>query len=368
MFPLNPIDIALRGEYYTSSCGSHESSLKFNVTEEIQNGSWESIFPTPDSQVEAVTIISSNTILKNKMKQALSDSCSTRKRSARDLLFIKLQYHRLISRYQTADEGESSAKIVDVEVAKEKLRKKIPGTEDFDFTWWRSAPLKDVIRRPVILEENSIVPVLNKTPLKNIILFRDEDVLKVFHTFIGYLPNRDERQVETSIMAFARLDAWINCVVELLDTNDTRGGGRQRLYGDCFHTMLGLATKQLIGTFYKYVEIWNGEELKSPIVGDGYSTRKEHFFSLKREATIIVQSPSTQEYFIAISDPWFQKYITKDMGNVHDCYIASVSSDFREIKCLGTLISSYTVTQMEAASLSYTSDDLDSEASLEGGD
>ena len=340
LVPSNPIDISFRGEVYTSSCGTPSESLRAISTAEIETGEWTSVFTTEECRTEAVNLIATNGPLKMKLKQSLSDACSTRKRSARDHLLLSLNYKRLVSRYQTADQDDASARTIDIQVLKERLRKKISDADEYDFGWWRTAPKTEVQRKPSVGPE--LVVCTNSEESGNIVLFRDQEVISTMHNFLGYVPCQGEVVIETSIVSLARLDAWINCVVELMTDNDKRGGQRQQVYGDAFHSMLGKATKQLLGTLYSYVQEWNEWELESPIEGQLLETRKEKVFGISREATIIVHCPSSNEFFIAIQSDWFEKYVTKELGVVHDCYIAKITQDFREILCIGTISETHT--------------------------
>ena len=336
VYPYNPVDVAARGGYYIPSCKNAVESLRETTLNELENSEWSCVFPDEESKTETLNVLVSNNTLLMKMKQSLSDACSTRKRQARDHLFIVLKYNRLVSRFQISDSSEIAAKILEIETAKGKLRKKVPGTESYDFGWWRTATRMELER----LHENpSTTNNANDDQQEKdqLLLFRDQDILKTYHLFLGYVPNSCGSIVETSIVSLARLDAWINCVVELLIPHEKRGGHRQRLYGDAFFSMLRLSLMQLLGTFYAYVRKWNDWELESPVVGEDTETRKKNFLEMNREATLIVKCPKSQRYFLTIQDEWFLKYISKDLGHVHDCYIAKVSEDFSEITCTGNI-------------------------------
>ena len=56
---------------------------------------------------------------------------------------------------------------------------------------------------------------------------------------------------------------------------------------------------------------------------------------MERRATVVVQCTNPLEWYIAVKASWFNQYITDVMGDIHDCYIANVSSDFRSITLLG---------------------------------
>ena len=347
VYPYNPIEVATQGGYYLPSCQNPLECLRENSKAEIENEEWNTVFPTEENRVEALNLITSNSILHTKMKQSLSDSCSTRKRQARDHLFLTLNYSKLISRFQSSTDTETDSKTVEIDIAKERLRRKIPGTDTYDFGWWRTATRKELQR----YQTQYPVPETSTPGAEdcgNFLLFRDKEFLKTYHLFIGFVPNNSGVFVETSITSLARVDAWINCVVELLIPHEKRGGHRQRMYGDAFLSMLRLSTMQLVGSFYAYVKKWNGWELDSPIIGDDIDTRKKKVMDMTREATVVMRCPSSNQYFLSIADSWFQEYISKDLGHVCDCYIASISEDFVNIHCIGTVSATTTVSLFDA--------------------
>jgi len=140
---------------------------------------------------------------------------------------------------------------------------------------------------------------------------------------------------ETSILSLARLDAWINVVIETLDPAQGRGGKRQKLYSDTFSRMVQHSTSQLIGTVRRFVEKWEKDELVIPEVSGSEEDRKRAVLDMEREATVVVQTTSPSEWFVAVKCSWFKQYVTEEMGDVHDCYIGKISNDFSVIDLLG---------------------------------
>lgn len=64
--------------------------------------------------------------------------------------------------------------------------------------------------------------------------------------------------------------------------------------------------------------------------------RENAFVNMMREATVLLMSPGTGRYYIAVESSWFANYITSAMGDVHDCYVSIVDDEFTTVQLLGT--------------------------------
>ena len=218
--PLNPLVLSKNGEYYTSSTTTVRNTLEQLCRTEISSDAWKDIFVTEGDKRDAVVTLATNNLLVSRMRQSLSDSASVRKRMARDHMFSSLGYERLVSRNSVHSYEDVIGRTVDIQIAKDKLLRKLRSREDFDCGWWRTAPLG-------VLERSSELNVIQEgageySCDEGLVLFRDEKCIQTFHTFLGYVPNKDSVHVECSILSFARLDAWVFSVAFLISPKDTR--------------------------------------------------------------------------------------------------------------------------------------------------
>ena len=115
----------------------------------------------------------------------------------------------------------------------------------------------------------------------------------------------------------------------MLVEHERRGGGRQRDYNQLFHDNLVTATYQFISSVFDFVNYWAGEELSLDNVEDG--DYKSAVLEMEREATVVLFSTYDDTCYIAVKSDWFTKYISCNMGIVQDCYIAKISTDWKEI-------------------------------------
>lgn len=66
-----------------------------------------------------------------------SDTASYKKRIARDCLFISLKYGKLISKNSSKNQDGQLEKKIQINEARNKLMKLVPGTTRYDIGWWR---------------------------------------------------------------------------------------------------------------------------------------------------------------------------------------------------------------------------------------
>ena len=165
-------------------------------------------------------------------------------------------------------------------------------------------------------------------------IFKNGFSRDIWTRFIGYDPTEGDHRMETTIVSITRLDAWFSTVLLLMTEQDKRGGGRQKDYNITFHKNHVAAMNRLIKRLFNFVMFWEPGELTVPDVPDG---ELEHEIkNYPRTATYLIDSPIHGNFFIVIKSDWFDKYISSCMGDVHDCYIAKISSDWTQIIPLST--------------------------------
>jgi len=348
--PTSPFVVASRGAYYTPSIPCEVDIIRFLVDAEMGENDWSDVFSDEDAKSTMVGVLSSNNALKTKLKQSLSDHSSSRKRTARDCFLAAHGYNRLHSRVHCSGQEELARKAEEIEVIKSKVVTSDTDPSVIDMGMWRTrtSAYLSMSRPPLVgssASHHSEVPSATvSAPLayeeggehddETLPLFADNHAVGTYHLFVGFRPKDDDDVCTTSIISLARLDAWINTVIEHLDSSEGRGGKRQKLYSDSFGKMLELATSQLVGTVRRFVEKWEPEELSLPTL-DSYEERKKAVLEMEREATVVMESSIPIEWYISVKSSWFEKYVTDKMGHVHDCFIAKISNDFSSVEMLG---------------------------------
>lgn len=79
-----------------------------------------------------------NRALQNNLKQNNFDTCSTRKRVARDILLMLLAYCTLLSRNGDAGCANSGHRGEEVAVAHRRFLKNLPRKHELEMYWWRT--------------------------------------------------------------------------------------------------------------------------------------------------------------------------------------------------------------------------------------
>lgn len=343
--PLSPFKAASRGTYYTPSMESETDILQVIAREELKNEAWTEVFTTEESRNNVVSALSGNTALKSKIKQSLSDTCSGRKRCARDAFFSAFGYPSLHSRYKCTTAEDARSRDAHIEGIKEKVRR-LPSRDPI-MSFWRTDPDVQVSNIADMSEGTYSNPLGTESQggvnaedddgeEEKMCIFKTTKALEVYHQFLGYRPKMDGTFSTTSILSLCRIDAWILTVIEHIDSGEGRGGKRQKVYSDTYGKFLELATSQLIGSISEFVEKWEPEELTVPNCDGSMEERKRAVLDMPREATKLIYYPSPPQWYISVESSWFKQFITDELGNIHDCYIASISSDFSSIQLLGS--------------------------------
>lgn len=279
-------------------------------------------------------------------RQTISDILNTRKRTARDALFQALNYRHLLSRYNPVTPQDFDNKRQEIQAEKENFLS-ITTDSTFDLSWWRCAPISNLTFTP---RDSSHLSSSSHTPhsqnentsspfslsQENMAFLRHNAGLAVYQAFIGFNPASDSTPVKGTLLSFSRLDVLLASVTELLIEKESGGGRRQKEYTDAFAKFLPIATNQLIGSIRQFAQYWFSEEFQVDTESDSIEARKFFVFTVHRTATRILTLPSTLKSFLAIRADCFNTYVSKSLGNIHDCYIAELADDFRSLHCLGS--------------------------------
>lgn len=349
--------------FYLQSYTSLEYVLETLVNEVLGEEEWIGFCGSAELKLSTVQEISTNTLMVGRVRQSLSDSVSNRKRLARDELLNILKYYSLKSSHDRRREIPIHSKEVEIEKARRNVLYTDSSQADcssqcIDFSSWRTKPLndltsdgsspemfegrdfqKDTRSRNQVLDDDcdpsySTDSEEEKYGYTCLGIFRNDMAFHVWKVFLGYNPLEDgENKTEVSIFSIIRLDAWIATFISLLKVTEMRGGGRQRDYGKKFQDNLELATFQMITNMFNFVKYWCHVELHVPeeVPNDDY---RSFVTNMQREATVILRCPESAKTFIAIRADWFSNFISPSCGTVHDCYIAYVTPDWKQIKML----------------------------------
>ena len=382
--------------YFIRSFTSYEDVITAIADSLLIESTWHHYAASAVVKENTLSVLRDNAVMKGKVRQCLSDCISNRKRTVRDELFQALRYFSLKSSHDRRREKPIFTKEEEIKFVKEKLLGIPPTTtvdstinqKDITFGAWRENRIGDLtsdgllpdnfqdaesyiymdtpVRVSVESEGNEITNTsddINDQDINCVSvfgLFRNELSQQLWSQFIGFNPCEEgSESLETSMLSLTRLDAWFATVIELLQPEDKRGGGRQRDYSLSFHKNHTLALFSLTNRIYDFVNFWEPSELVVPFSDD--NNPREAVCRLDRTATIILENKDNGiggSFFLAVKSDWFKQYISGGMGIVHDCYIAKISSDWTEIHRLDYVPqqSSTQVNQQNSTGLNATAD------------
>jgi len=351
---LSSIDV-----FYIRSYDSVESVIS-SITSNILDTSeeWIAFCRSESQKTETLHALCTDKTLISRVKQSLSDSVSNRKRLVRDELFCCLKYFSLKSSHDRRHGQPLHSKVEEIKMVQDRLLDVSTSSTTAEsvtisaLSRWRTTRLEQLtsdgtfpeifINRNFrqdepqsLVEENSdddddITGKDDRYEFSCMGIHRNSLSFNLWTIFLGFDPYEDEDNVtEVSFYSIPRLDAWIATFIELSQENEQRGGGRQKLYSQTFARNMRHATFSLIDRVFNFVNYWCPHELTAPDPESG--DPKATVLSLEREATILLHSQKTSTFYIAVKSSWFTDFISPNCGVVHDCVIAMISPDWRDI-------------------------------------
>lgn len=102
-------------------------------------------------------------------------------------------------------------------------------------------------------------------------------------------------------------------VATCLAERETLDGHCQKVYSYTYAKRLEVATEELIGSIRRFVQYWALEDIIS---------------ASGEEAITVVTVPSTGERYLTVVSELFETYVTKELGNVYDCYVTKVDDHY----------------------------------------
>ena len=362
--PVPPMETVKDASYYVKSFISEEHALRMLATVEMRNAAWQSQYNNEQDRTAIINEAAQNSALITTMKQKLSDTSSARKRFAKDGLYSFLGYSLLPSRVTVSGE-DISRKAEQIESARNRLVRTIGESSVLDYAWWRKASLQELRYSSSNDVDSSTAGTGadHATSSERLELFSYSRAVKIFRDFLGgdKEPLHSEGlfdTLEVSITSLARLDAWIASSVHALTMRSheglaeegisrggtelprgrsgLQGGRRQSEYSLQYTQNLPLALDQIIGAVRRFVAYWVPNELIIPSTSEDAEERRRAVLEMPREATLVLQIPTTQRMYISVRQEWFTQYISGDVGIVHDCYIAEIVSDCSGVELLGS--------------------------------
>ena len=270
----------------------------------------------------------------------------------RDEFFSLLRYHSLKSCHDRRKETLIFSKVEEISKAKAKI---LPLDQDnnHDLSTWRTRPVhslsSDGTVHPILVGrefredkpeeyEDDTDTTRDKTAedreycFTSLGIFTNSIAFNLWTLFIGFDPYESEDSItEVSFFTIPRLDAWIATIVQLLEENEKRGGGRQKNYSTHLAINMKRATFNLIDNIFEFAKYWIPGELTIPDSVPEGDFKNYVLHGVEREGTVVLHSERNRTYYIALTASWFTDYISSHCGFVRDCFIAMVARDWRSI-------------------------------------
>ena len=266
---LVPEVISCLDVFYIRSFSSIESVLAGLTKEVLKEEAWKGFTSNGSLVSNAVSSICTDKTMVSRVKQSLSDSISNKKRAVRDELFCLLKYFALKSSHDRRKDKPLFTKSEEILKAQSKLlHQGLDGRPDL--STWRTKPID------FLSSDSSVHPILEGREFRkdnpeeyedgrekaeedkkycytSMGILTNSIAFNVWILFLGYNPYEDEDNVtEVSFFNIPRVDAWIATTVQLLEVNEKRGGGRQKIYINSFSDNMKLATFSLINQIYHF--------------------------------------------------------------------------------------------------------------------
>ena len=320
--PFAPWDVAEKGDYYISSYESEIDLIAAMARKELEKDRWSSLFPDEDLRKECIEEVCKDRGLRSRARQMLSDCVGGRKRNARGKLLQFLGYSGLVSRSpkpRTVEEMEERNRQKEEVVEKLLSIQTTMGIPD-DLSWWRMMDIQS------LAYSKWQVPFSLTEKRTGDQLFRHPFAVDVLHDFRGYAIRDGEREMESSIMLLARLDAWVATVVFCFDDTVGQGGKRQRQFQQIYSKLLPVAVKQLLNHVYGIVQSQVSNEL---VLAMNQEDGSDRFGNESRRATTVLSTGKPNKYYLAVDQKRFSDFVSSAMGSILDCFIAQTSDDGR---------------------------------------
>lgn len=319
MVPRSPVEVASELSLYTPSTkGGCEELLRYVAEKEIMGERWDSI-RRGGKMEECVEEVTRDRCLRQRVKQSLSDVVGVRKRASREKLFSLLGYDLIATRARAEEGTELGAELrKQMEEAREKLGGDSEKESDV-LCRWRTKPIEDLLYSGSAF--SSRICEFKEPDL----YFKNAVAIQVLEHFIGYRVecerNGRKTYVDGTVMHLARLDAWVACVVKSMNADAGRGGQRQMVFSTLYAEYLPRAVDCILKTAWETVKAEHGGEFENN--GVRGEEEREVTGNSERRATIAMWVPSTQKLHLAVKETYFMRNMTRHLGAVLDCYIAS---------------------------------------------
>ena len=318
--PFAPWVVAEKGDYYISSYENEMDLIAAMAKKELEKDRWSSLYPDEDMRKECIEEVCKDRGLRSRARQMLSDCVGGRKRNARDKLLQFLGYSGLVSRSpkpRTTEEMEEKKRQKEEVVEKLLSIQTTVGIPD-DLSRWRMTDIQS------LAYSKWQVPFSLTEKRTGDHLFRHPFAVDVLHDFRGYAIRDGDREMESTIMLLARLDAWVATVVFCFDETVGQGGKRQRQFQQIYSKLLPVAVKQLLNHIYGIVQSQVSNELVLVMNEEEGSDR---FGNEIRRATTILSTGKPNKFYLAVDQKWFSDFVSSAMGSILDCFIAQTSDD-----------------------------------------
>lgn len=112
---LPPETIVHGAGQYTQSVISAKAAVMIEAEAELKEINWKEAFPVRREATGVAKRLPSNAIPTSRMKQTFYDTCSAKKRAARDRLFRSFGVHGLLSKYKPRGPEEMEKRCQELE-------------------------------------------------------------------------------------------------------------------------------------------------------------------------------------------------------------------------------------------------------------
>lgn len=100
--------------------------------------------------------------------------------------------------------------------------------------------------------------------------------------------------------------------------------------------MLEFSIVQLIQALGKCMEYWYPAEVQLPDEDCDMENQEKSVLEVPGNATVVLTSVEERMYYIAMKSSWLRPNITSAMGDVRDCFLATLDGIVSAITTLGS--------------------------------
>lgn len=132
--PCLPHLLVQNEKMYTTTKAYEEMCIKVIIEDELKGKQWGSLKQTDKAKMTTINAVSTYTILKMHLRRYMSYTASDEKQTARDFLLSFLNNDLLVSNIGANNTSDFDLRIMQVNEAKHKPLRILPGTRQYDMS------------------------------------------------------------------------------------------------------------------------------------------------------------------------------------------------------------------------------------------